>query len=162
MQLETPSNVLVVGRHMPLLRRLIQGLADDHENGIVVSIRPAEFYQMAPKLHIQNCFRHSFVRNLLVARKQRLSGPMYVVWDEILEGTAEDPLLRSLLTQNQELGLTNVVVSAQPASWMMPQFDLAIVSPGMTAMGITVPVDHIATVDLSDLRLPTSKILSLD
>jgi hypothetical protein len=165
MQLETPSNILFIGRNMPLLRRFIQGLADNHENGIVVTTRPTEFYQMVPKLHIQNCFRPGFVRNLYAVRRgaqQRRDGLMYVVWDEVLDGVAADPILRSILAQNQKLGLTNVVVSERSESWMMPQFDRAIVSSGITSLGVSVPEGSYAAVALTDLRYPCCHILPLD
>jgi hypothetical protein len=166
--LETPSNVLVVGRHMPLLRRIVLVLAETHENGIVVTLHPPDFYQMAPRLHIQNCFRSSFARNLVAVRRgaqQRLSGGMYVVWDGVLEGVPPDQNLHSILAQNKGLGLSNVVVVATPVPWMLPHFDRAIVAPGASAavLGLYSPVPDgsYAVVDLRDLRTPRCEILPL-
>jgi hypothetical protein len=166
MQLETPSNVLVVGRHMPLLRRIVLALAESHENGIVVTLQPPDFYQMAPRLHIQNCFRPSFAGNLVAVRQRAQSGLMYVVWDDVLQEVQPDSNLRTVLTQNKSLGLSNVVMVATPESWMLPHFDWVIVAPGAIAPSVGVydmVVDgSYLLINMQDLRRPYSKSLTLD
>lgn len=166
---QVPCNVLVVGRHPPLLRRIVcQSLAETHENGIVVTLQPTDFYQMAPKLHIQNCYRLGFVHNLVAVRRgapERLSGWMYVVWDGVLQGAPSDPMLRCALAKNQELRLSNIVVVAQPEAWMLPHFDRAVVASGFAApaLGIhePVPAESYAVIDLRDLRSQHCEILPM-